>query len=129
MKALAAHCWECQRFAPSEVSDAGSAPLPDTLASSQIPLAWQESRKLVGHVQDFVVEQLRKIPGMVIPEPEGAFYALPEVTAFFGPDVEADGFGSIPDVDTLCRQASETHAPVLPHSAYMQVMYSITTCV
>ena len=75
------------------------------------------------------MEQLRQIPGMVIPEPEGAFYALPEVSAFFGPDVEADDFGSIPDVDALCRQASGTPAPLLRHSAYMQVMYSIITCV
>ena len=43
------------------------------------------------------------LPGVVIPQPEGAFYALPEVTAFFGPGVEADDFGQIPDVDTLCR--------------------------
>ncbi len=55
------------------------------------------------HPQDFVFEQLRDIPGVVIPQPEGAFYALPEVTAFFGPGVEADDFGQIPDVDTLCR--------------------------
>ena len=59
-----------------------------------------------GHLQDFVVEQLREIPGVVIPQPEGAFYALPEVSALFGPGVEADDFGPVPDVDTLCRQVT-----------------------
>jgi aspartate aminotransferase len=34
--------------------------------------------------RDFVVESLRAIPGVVVPRPEGAFYALPEVSSFYG---------------------------------------------
>jgi len=60
------------------------------------------------------VKRLQSIPGVVIPEPDGAFYALPDMTAFFGPDVEADGFGSIQDADTLCRQATRDCYLLLP---------------
>jgi aspartate/methionine/tyrosine aminotransferase len=34
--------------------------------------------------RDFVVDSLRAIPGVIAPKPEGAFYALPEVSAFYG---------------------------------------------
>lgn len=34
--------------------------------------------------RDFVVESLRSIPGVKAPMPEGAFYALPEVSSFYG---------------------------------------------
>ena len=50
------------------------------------------------------MERLQRIPGVKLLEPKGAFYALPDMTSFFGHGVEADEFGSIPDVDTLCRQ-------------------------
>ena len=33
---------------------------------------------------------------------QGAFYVLPEMSAFFGPGVQAKDFGPIGDVDTLC---------------------------
>ena len=56
------------------------------------------------HMQDYVVRRLRGIPGLKLPEPEGAFYALPDMSQFFGHGVTADDFGSIPDIDTLCRQ-------------------------
>ena len=50
------------------------------------------------------MKRLRSIPGLKLPEPEGAFYALPDMSQFFGHAVTADDFGSIPDIDTLCRQ-------------------------
>ena len=50
------------------------------------------------------MKRLRSIPGLKLPEPEGAFYALPDMSQFFGHGVTADDFGSIPDIDTLCRQ-------------------------
>lgn len=56
------------------------------------------------------MERLQRIPGVKLPEPEGAFYALPDMTSFFGHGVEADEFGSIPDVDTLCRQVHAARA-------------------
>lgn len=34
--------------------------------------------------REFVIGQLRSIPGVKAPMPEGAFYALPEVAAFYG---------------------------------------------
>ncbi len=54
-------------------------------------------------MQDFVAERLRRIPGIRLAEPQGAFYVLPEVSAFIGEGVEAEGFGAVPDVDALCR--------------------------
>lgn len=53
--------------------------------------------------QDFVVKQLQQIPGVTLVEPKGAFYCLPVMASFFGPSASADGFGAIPDADTLCR--------------------------
>ena len=40
---------------------------------------------------------------MRLAEPAGAFYALPDVTDYFGPGAHAQGFGPVPDVDALCR--------------------------
>lgn len=57
-------------------------------------------------MQDFVVKQMRKIPGVTLVEPKGAFYCLPVMSSFFGPSASAPGFGSIPDADALCRYGS-----------------------
>ncbi len=35
--------------------------------------------------QDMIVGKLRAIPGVKLAAPEGAFYVLPEMSAFFGP--------------------------------------------
>ena len=56
-------------------------------------------------MQDYVVRELQQIAGVGLVEPQGAFYCLPVMTSFFGPSASAPGFGSIPDVDTLCRSA------------------------
>ena len=56
-------------------------------------------------MQDYVVKELQQIAGVALVEPQGAFYCLPVMTSFFGPSASADGFGSIPDADTLCRLA------------------------
>lgn len=53
--------------------------------------------------QDFVTQRLQQIPGVKLAPPQGAFYVMPEVSAFAGPGIEARGFGPVPDVDTLCR--------------------------
>lgn len=55
--------------------------------------------------RDFVAGKLRSIPGVKLAEPQGAFYVLPEMSAFFGPGAEAKGFGAVPDSDTFCRRA------------------------
>lgn len=44
------------------------------------------------------------LPALVpLPAAQGAFYVLPEVSAFIGEGVEAEGWGPVPDVDALCR--------------------------
>ena len=60
--------------------------------------AFQERR-------DFLVGRLKALPGVRLAEPAGAFYVLPELADFCGPGAEAQGFGPVPDVDTLCRCA------------------------
>jgi aspartate aminotransferase len=37
-----------------------------------------------GKRRDFVVERLRKIPGVRCPKPQGAFYVFPNVAAYLG---------------------------------------------
>ena len=49
------------------------------------------------------MERLQRIEGVSVAAPDGAFYVLPQLGAFFGDGVCADGFGPILDADTLCR--------------------------
>lgn len=56
-------------------------------------------------MQDYVVKELQQIAGVALVEPQGAFYCLPVMTSFFGASASAEGFGPIPDADTLCRSA------------------------
>jgi len=60
--------------------------------------------------RDYIMARLREIPGLSIAEPQGAFYVLPDVSAYFGPDVHAADFGPVPDSDTLCRRALDLRA-------------------
>ena len=53
--------------------------------------------------QDFVLGKLREIEGVTVAEPAGAFYVMPKMDAFFGQGAHAEGFGEVPDPDTLCR--------------------------
>jgi aspartate aminotransferase len=46
-----------------------------------------------------VIELVKAIPGLTFPEPDGAFYVFPTVTAFFG---KSDGEETIKDADDLC---------------------------
>eukprot|EP00884_Botryococcus_braunii_P002711 jgi/Botrbrau1/12440/Bobra.0094s0009.1 len=69
--------------------------------------------------KDVVAERLRAIPGVVLAEPQGAFYVFPQVSALVGPGVEACGFGPLPDVDALCRYLLEVaHVAVVPGDAF-----------
>ena len=61
--------------------------------------------------RDYVASRLAAMPGLRLAAPAGAFYALPEVSAFVGTGVSAAGFGPVPDVDALCRYLVE-HAGV-----------------
>lgn len=69
--------------------------------------------------RDFVVKRLQGIKGVKVKIPEGAFYLMPEVSAFCGPQVQAKGFGAIPDVDSLCRYLLEKAlVAVVPGEAF-----------
>lgn len=57
--------------------------------------AFEERKKLIA-------EKLRAIPGTKLAEPQGAFYVLPEMSAFFGPGAEGKDFGPVPDSEAFC---------------------------
>ncbi|KAJ9530043.1 hypothetical protein QJQ45_023324 [Haematococcus lacustris] len=69
--------------------------------------------------RDMIVSRLRAIPGVKLAEPQGAFYVLPEMSAFFGPGCEAKGWGHVPDSDAFCRYLIErAHVAVVPGDAF-----------
>ena len=58
---------------------------------------------IVQERRDFLHKALSDISSVRLPNPDGAFYMMPDVSAFIGPHVQASGFGAVPDVDALCR--------------------------
>jgi len=69
--------------------------------------------------RDMIVAKLRAIPGVKLAAPDGAFYVLPEMSAFFGPGAHAAGFGDVPDSDTFCRYLIEkANVAVVPGDAF-----------
>ncbi|KAK9863087.1 hypothetical protein WJX84_005564 [Apatococcus fuscideae] len=69
--------------------------------------------------RDLVVRELRQIQGVQLVEPTGAFYALPDMSSFCGPQVTAKDFGPIPDTDTLCRYLLEkANVATVPGDAF-----------
>lgn len=69
--------------------------------------------------RDYVVQRLQQIPGVVLAPPQGAFYVLPDVSAFVGPGAEAKGWGAVPDVDALCRYLVEkANVALVPGDAF-----------
>jgi len=74
--------------------------------------------------RDYVVSRLQAVEGIKLNPPDGAFYVMPDVSAFFGPGVEAKNFGPVPDVDTLCRYLIEVgQVALVPGDAF-----GIDTC-
>lgn len=61
--------------------------------------------------RDYVAARIRAWPGVTLAPPDGAFYVMPDVSAYCGPAAAAPGFGPLPDADTLCRYLLE-HALV-----------------
>jgi hypothetical protein len=50
---------------------------------------------------------------------QGAFYVLPDMSAFFGPGVEAKGYGPIPDADALAMYLiQQAHVALVPGDAF-----------
>ncbi|WIA35801.1 hypothetical protein OEZ86_004190 [Tetradesmus obliquus] len=79
---------------------------------AQMVAAFRERR-------DYVVERLQQIPGVKLAEPQGAFYVLPDMSAFFGPGVEAKGYGPIPDADALAMYLiQQAHVALVPGDAF-----------
>ena len=58
-----------------------------------------------------MTQRLQQIPGVGLAAPQGAFYVMPEVSAFVGPGVEARGWGPVEDVDALCRCRTHSSPP------------------
>jgi aspartate aminotransferase len=55
--------------------------------------------------RNLVVGLLREIPGFKVNMPDGAFYAFPDVSYYFG---KSDGNVTIKDADQLCMWLLET---------------------
>jgi aspartate aminotransferase len=64
----------------------------DTSAAASMKFAYLRRR-------DLVVKLLREIPGFKVNMPDGAFYAFPDVSYYFG---KSDGKITIKDADQLC---------------------------
>lgn len=70
----------------------------DTTAAETMKMAYLRRRNLV-------VGLLREIPGFKVNMPDGAFYAFPDVSYYFG---KSDGNVTIKDADQLCMWLLET---------------------
>jgi len=57
--------------------------------------------------RDLTLELLRQLPGVTCPTPEGAFYVLPDVSAYFGKRA-ADG-ALVDSAEALCMLALDTY--------------------
>jgi aspartate/glutamate/aspartate-prephenate aminotransferase len=65
------------------------------------------------------MQRLQQIPGVTVDPPQGAFYVMPEVSAFVGEGVQARGWGPVPDVDALCRYLVEVaNVALVPGDAF-----------
>ena len=69
--------------------------------------------------RQYVVAQLRAIEGLTVVEPQGAFYVLPDCSAYIGASAHAEGFGPVPDADSLCTYLLEhVHVACVPGDAF-----------
>jgi bifunctional aspartate aminotransferase and glutamate/aspartate-prephenate aminotransferase len=69
--------------------------------------------------REYVVKRFREIPGVVLAEPEGAFYALPDVADLIGPGSNAKDFGPVEDVDAMARYLVErANVALVPGDAF-----------
>ena len=72
--------------------------------------------------RDYVCARLRAIPGMSLPStPQGAFYALPDVSALVGEGAVglSGGFGPVADGDALCSYLlQEALVALVPGEAF-----------
>lgn len=66
--------------------------------------------------RDMMIEELSKIPGIKVNEPQGAFYIFPDISAFFG---KKHAKGSIDSADDFCEYLlHEAHVAVVTGEAF-----------
>jgi aspartate/glutamate/aspartate-prephenate aminotransferase len=78
-------------------------------------------RKKFQERRDYVMERLRKIDGIEIETPGGAFYAFPDVTKLCGGEKGGfvEGFGPVKGSDEMCRYLlQEARVALVPGSAF-----------
>ena len=78
-------------------------------------------RKKFQERRDYVIERLRKIDGVEIETPGGAFYAFPDVTKLCGGEKGGfvEGFGPVKGSDEMCRYLlQEARVALVPGSAF-----------
>ena len=67
--------------------------------------------------RDYMLNELRQIPGIRCPKPEGAFYLFPEVSSYYGKQT-SDG-KVIENSEDLCFYLLQSHLVALvPGSAF-----------
>ncbi len=67
--------------------------------------------------RDYMLDELSKIPGLVCPKPEGAFYLFPNVSAYLGKQTPEGK--TIKDSEDLCMYLLEDHLVALvPGTAF-----------
>lgn len=77
----------------------------------------EEMRKAFERRRDLVVRLARQIPGMVINEPQGAFYLFPEVSAYLGTKAP-DGRAITTDSDLAMYLLEEAHVATVAGAAF-----------
>ena len=83
----------------------------NSIAQRAAVVAWedvsaaQEMKEAYRRRRDLVVGLLKEIPGFKVNTPDGAFYAFPDVSYYFG---KSDGKTTIHNADELCTWLLET---------------------
>ena len=90
----------CTKIQGQFTSGASSISQRAALAAiSADPSVVNEMKSAFLERRDFIINQLKRIDGMKINQPEGAFYVFPDVSSFFGKSI---GDRLITDSNDLC---------------------------
>ncbi|MBK7223264.1 MAG: pyridoxal phosphate-dependent aminotransferase [Saprospiraceae bacterium] len=66
--------------------------------------------------RDLVIDQLKQIPGLIVNNPQGAFYVFPDVSYYFG---KSDGTNTIQNADDFSEiMLAEAHVGLVSGSAF-----------
>ena len=89
-----------------------------------------EMRTAFAKRRQLVIDRLAEIPGVKLPEPDGAFYAFFDVSAHFGKEI---GGVNVTDSLTFCQALLESsHVNLVPGAAfgaegYVRMSYAAAT--